>query len=121
LLRSYTLVLSLDGRVVWEPPMIYKSYCSIDIEYYPFDIQNCYFKFGSWTHDGGMINLEHVSEKNAKPRTNVEINKEGTTKLYTVETGIDMSDYYTSVEWDVLAVPAQKNIKFYPCKILILN
>ena len=26
-----------------------------------------------------------------------------------------MSDYYQSVEWDVLSVPAQKNIKFYDC------
>ena len=32
------------------PPMIYKSYCSIDIEYYPFDRQNCTLKFGTWTY-----------------------------------------------------------------------
>ena len=96
--------------------MIYKSYCSIDIEYYPFDIQNCYFKFGSWTYDGTMINLEHINVKNAKHEPNISrLNNGGTTKLYTVEPGIDMSDYYTSVEWDVLAVPAQKNIKVYPC------
>jgi nicotinic acetylcholine receptor len=95
--------------------MIYKSYCSIDIEYYPFDIQNCYFKFGSWTYDGNMINLEHINEKNAKHEPNVDIAKDGPTKVYTVDNGIDMSDYYTSVEWDVLAVPAQKNIKYYLC------
>src|SRR4051812_47350270 len=35
--------------------------------------------------------------------------------LYSVEKGIDMSDYYESVEWDILEVPAQKNIKFYKC------
>ena len=32
-----------DGRIIWEPPMIYKSYCAIDIEYYPFDIQSKYY------------------------------------------------------------------------------
>jgi len=37
------------------------------------------------------------------------------TKLYTVVMGIDMSDYYQSVEWDILTIPAQKNIKFYDC------
>lgn len=26
-----------------------------------------------------------------------------------------MSDYYQSVEWDILTIPAQKNIKFYDC------
>ena len=37
------------------------------------------------------------------------------TKLYTVEMGIDMSDYYQSVEWDILSIPAQKNVKYYDC------
>ena len=37
--------------------MIYKSYCSIDIEYYPFDRQNCTLKFGTWTY--------HVTSSNS--------------------------------------------------------
>ncbi len=40
--------------------MIYKSYCAINIEYYPFDIQDCYMKFGTWTHSGDAINLDHI-------------------------------------------------------------
>jgi len=35
--------------------------------------------------------------------------------VYTVELGIDMSDYYQSVEWDILSIPAQKNVKYYDC------
>ncbi len=35
--------------------MIYKSYCSIDIEYYPFDIQNCTLKFGTWTYHVNVL------------------------------------------------------------------
>jgi nicotinic acetylcholine receptor len=31
--------------------------------------------------------------------------------------GIDLSDYYQSVEWDILSIPAQKNIKYYDCCI----
>lgn len=98
--------------------MIYKSYCAINIEYYPFDIQDCYMKFGTWTFDGNLINLEHINVNNSIPEINPTIRKGGlSTKLYTVERGIDMSDYYQSVEWDVLSIPAQKNIKYYDCCI----
>jgi nicotinic acetylcholine receptor len=97
--------------------MIYKSYCAINIEYYPFDIQECYLKFGSWTFDGTIIDLDHLSMNHSSKRKHVETSQigGGITKLYTVDMGIDMSDYYQSVEWDILGIPAQKNIKYYDC------
>lgn len=33
-----------DGNVVWEPPAIFKSYCTIDVEFFPFDHQLCAMK-----------------------------------------------------------------------------
>lgn len=32
-----------------------------------------------------------------------------------VATGIDLSDFYLSVEWDILEVPASRNEEYYPC------
>lgn len=32
-----------------------------------------------------------------------------------VDIGIDLTEFYLSVEWDVLAVPAIRNTKFYTC------
>ncbi|KAK3868680.1 hypothetical protein Pcinc_025949 [Petrolisthes cinctipes] len=32
-----------------------------------------------------------------------------------VDPGIDLNDYYISVEWDILKVPALRNERFYPC------
>lgn len=32
-----------------------------------------------------------------------------------VQLGIDLAEYYPSVEWDIMGVPAQRNEKFYPC------
>lgn len=32
-----------------------------------------------------------------------------------VDVGIDLTEYYPSVEWDILKVPAERHEKYYPC------
>ena len=56
-------ILRYDGTVTWKPPAIYKSFCEIDVEYFPFDQQTCYMKFGSWTSDGNTV----IDQQNAPP------------------------------------------------------
>ncbi|XP_017761789.1 PREDICTED: acetylcholine receptor subunit alpha-like isoform X3 [Eufriesea mexicana] len=92
--------LNYTGRVEWKPPAIYKSSCEIDVEYFPFDEQTCVMKFGSWTYDGFQVDLRHIDEIHG---SNV------------VEIGVDLTEFYTSVEWDILEVPAVRNEKFYTC------
>ncbi|XP_017794848.1 PREDICTED: acetylcholine receptor subunit alpha-like isoform X1 [Habropoda laboriosa] len=92
--------LNYTGRVEWKPPAIYKSSCEIDVEYFPFDEQTCVMKFGSWTYDGIQVDLRHIDEIRG---SNV------------VDIGVDLSEFYTSVEWDILEVPAVRNEKFYTC------
>ncbi|XP_076250810.1 nicotinic acetylcholine receptor alpha2 isoform X2 [Rhynchophorus ferrugineus] len=92
-------VLRYDGKIQWTPPAIFKSSCEIDVRYFPFDQQTCFMKFGSWTY-GSQIDLQHI---NQKPGQDI------------VEVGIDLREYYPSVEWDILAVPAERHEKFYPC------
>lgn len=43
------------GLIVWQPPTIYKSSCAIDVEYFPYDVQTCILKLGSWTYDGFKV------------------------------------------------------------------
>ncbi|KAK6631321.1 Acetylcholine receptor subunit alpha-like 1 [Polyplax serrata] len=93
-------ILHHTGKVYWKPPAIYKSFCEIDVEYFPFDEQTCFMKFGSWTYDGYMIDLRHISQ---------------TPDSDTIDMGIDLQDYYLSVEWDIMRVPAVRNEKFYSC------
>lgn len=101
-----------DGKIVWEPPAIYKSYCPIDVEYFPFDIQECFLKFGSWTYDGTEVDLQHVCK--GVPIGNVDgVVDESTTLV--IARGIDLKDYYYNVEWDVINVTARRKVKFYPC------
>ena len=37
----------------WDPS---KSSCAIDVEHFPYDIQTCLLKLGSWTYDGLQVN-----------------------------------------------------------------
>lgn len=98
--------------------MIYKSYCSINIEYYPFDIQDCYMKFGTWTFDGNLIDLEHINVNNCTPRNKLLSKRDPISHMvYIIEQGIDLSDYEKSVEWELLSIKAQKNSKYYDCCI----
>ncbi|CAH0554069.1 unnamed protein product [Brassicogethes aeneus] len=46
-----------NGLVVWQPPAVYKSSCSIDVEFFPYDVQTCVLKLGSWTYDGFKVTL----------------------------------------------------------------
>ncbi|XP_043676995.1 acetylcholine receptor subunit alpha-like 2 isoform X2 [Vespula pensylvanica] len=92
-------ILHFTGKVLWTPPAIFKSSCEIDVRYFPFDQQTCFMKFGSWTYDGFQIDLKHINQKLGDK----------------VEVGIDLREYYPSVEWDILGVPAERHKKYYPC------
>ncbi|KPI97114.1 Acetylcholine receptor subunit beta-like 2 [Papilio xuthus] len=92
--------LKYTGEVNWKPPAIYKSSCEINVEYFPFDEQTCFMKFGSWTYNGAQVDLKHMDQS---PGSSL------------VHVGIDLSEFYLSVEWDILEVPATRNEEYYPC------
>ena len=41
-------------------PGIFKSTCYIDVRWFPFDVQRCDLKFGSWTYGGWSLDLKMV-------------------------------------------------------------
>lgn len=54
--------LKYSGEVFWEPPAIYKSSCEMNVEYFPYDEQSCFMKFGSWTYNGAQVDLKHLDQ-----------------------------------------------------------
>ncbi|XP_077443525.1 neuronal acetylcholine receptor subunit alpha-2 [Stigmatopora argus] len=79
------------GAVRWVPPAIYKSSCSIDVTFFPFDQQNCKMKFGSWTYDKAKIDLERL------------------------EASVDLNNYWESGEWAIVNAVGTYNTKKYDC------
>ncbi|XP_042553753.1 neuronal acetylcholine receptor subunit alpha-2 [Dipodomys spectabilis] len=79
------------GTVHWVPPAIYKSSCSIDVTFFPFDQQNCKMKFGSWTYDKAKIDLEQMEQT------------------------VDLKDYWESGEWAIINATGTYNSKKYDC------
>uniref|UniRef100_A0A2K6KQD9 Cholinergic receptor nicotinic alpha 2 subunit n=1 Tax=Rhinopithecus bieti TaxID=61621 RepID=A0A2K6KQD9_RHIBE len=77
------------GTVHWVPPAIYKSSCSIDVTFFPFDQQNCKMKFGSWTYDKAKIDLEQMEQT------------------------VDLKDYWESGEWAIVNATGTYNSKKY--------
>ncbi|XP_061172033.1 acetylcholine receptor subunit alpha-like 1 isoform X2 [Saccostrea echinata] len=97
------------GKIVWEPPAIYKSYCPIDVEFFPFDRQECFMKFGSWTYDMEQIDLEHICDE--KAITYIVGDKEERV----IDRGVDLKDFYFNVQWDIINVTATWREKSFPC------
>ena len=93
-----------DGLVIWEPPAIYKSFCAIDVEFFPYDTQLCEMKFGPWTED--VSKVDYYMTNPANPTGKLEDH---------LELAADVSGFYESVEWDLLKITGNRRIFKYPC------
>lgn len=61
------------------PAGIFKSSCYIDVRWFPFDVQQCKLKFGSWSYGGWSLDLQMQEA--------------------------DISGYIPNGEWDLIGEP----------------
>ncbi|XP_013380809.1 neuronal acetylcholine receptor subunit alpha-9 [Lingula anatina] len=80
-----------DGKVTWGYPLILKSSCLMDINYFPYDKQACPVKFGSWHFHGYQLDLRNKSA-----------------------TG-DQTSFVPNGEWQLMAAPAIRTSTVYGC------
>uniref|UniRef100_A0A8C6U7S4 Neuronal acetylcholine receptor subunit alpha-7 n=1 Tax=Neogobius melanostomus TaxID=47308 RepID=A0A8C6U7S4_9GOBI len=83
------VLVNASGYCQYIPPGILKSTCYIDVRWFPFDVQKCNLKFGSWTHNGWLLDLQMLD--------------------------VDTSTYIPNGEWDLVDVPAKRNELYYEC------
>uniref|UniRef100_A0A7N6A0I1 Cholinergic receptor, nicotinic, gamma n=1 Tax=Anabas testudineus TaxID=64144 RepID=A0A7N6A0I1_ANATE len=57
-------LVSPNGCVYWLPPAIYRSACTITVNYFPFDWQNCTMVFRSRTYSANEIEMVLKEEGN---------------------------------------------------------
>ncbi|KAF4104374.1 neuronal acetylcholine receptor subunit alpha-10a [Onychostoma macrolepis] len=85
------VVIRHDGQIMWDAPAITKSSCKVDVSFFPFDAQQCRLTYGSWTYNGNQLDILNAMES------------------------ADLADLVDNVEWEVLGMPAKKNIILYGC------
>ncbi|XP_056389622.1 acetylcholine receptor subunit alpha-1-A-like [Hyla sarda] len=56
-------LVDYTGKIVWNPPAIFKSYCEMMVTHFPFDLQNCSMKLGTWTYDGSKVIINPESDR----------------------------------------------------------
>ncbi|XP_072306673.1 acetylcholine receptor subunit delta [Eucyclogobius newberryi] len=85
------------GYCYWLPPAIFRSSCSINVNYFPFDWQNCTLKFTSLTYNAKEIRMLLKEEYSDDSK-------------YTVEwIIIDPAGWTENGEWEVHHRPAKRN------------
>ncbi|PIO73706.1 Cation transporter family protein [Teladorsagia circumcincta] len=100
-----------NGLIVWKPPSIYKSFCPINIEYFPYDSQSCSLKFGGWSYNGFLLDVRQLPSADS-PIINRE-DESGKEYQY-LEKGMDLSGFYQSLEWDLMSLTSQRHEQLYP-------
>uniref|UniRef100_A0A672GDP3 Cholinergic receptor, nicotinic, delta (muscle) n=1 Tax=Salarias fasciatus TaxID=181472 RepID=A0A672GDP3_SALFA len=94
----YCNVLVYDsGFCSWQPPAIFRSSCSINVNYFPFDWQNCTLKFVSLTYNAKEVRILLKED-------------EEETEKWTVEwIVIDPQSFTENGEWEIIHLPAKRN------------
>ncbi|KAM9365541.1 acetylcholine receptor subunit alpha-like [Pholidichthys leucotaenia] len=91
IIHDTKVLLEYTGKITWNPPAIFKSYCEIVVLHFPFDLQNCTMKLGTWTYDGLLVVINPESEKP------------------------DLSNFMESGEWELKDYTALKHYVDYAC------
>ena len=112
-----------DGTVRWTPILIYDFFCSVRMFYFPFDIQLCHLKWGSWVYTKENLNLIMLQNRTDTRYMienhifhlveNLQILDE---QIYTIQTNNNKEEIFQDVK---LFVMLKRNYKFYVINIFV--
>ncbi|XP_065336685.1 neuronal acetylcholine receptor subunit alpha-7-like isoform X2 [Cloeon dipterum] len=88
---SSNMVVHYDGSILWVPPAKFRSFCDLELKIWPFDVQTCKLKFGSWSYSGSHVDLQTGGQS------------------------IELDLVTKNAEWALTNVDTARNSQFYPC------
>ncbi|VDM27546.1 unnamed protein product, partial [Toxocara canis] len=94
---STDIMTTSDGNVTWLFSAIFKSSCQIKVRYYPFDDQECFLRFASWSHELKELDLKLITDKG------------------------DLSSYMNNSEFDLLEMTASREVTEIITCLFFLN
>ncbi|XP_033634670.1 neuronal acetylcholine receptor subunit alpha-10-like isoform X2 [Asterias rubens] len=83
--------ITANGDVSWYAPAIFKSSCKINIQYFPFDEQQCKLDLGSWAFMTNQLDLLNKSASG------------------------DTANFIHNGEWTLKGMPVERELATYAC------
>ena len=94
--NNYFVELHSNGSLVWNFEDLLKSYCEVNIQYFPFDHQKCSLEFQSWAQSQEEVSINFES---VKPNKSSYIYTEW--KLYNLTSSVQGSNNFLYVEYNL--------------------
>lgn len=91
--RETNVLIYSDGKVLWVPSCNARANCNLTLDRAPLGEQTCSLKFGSWTFDGFLLDLQFYEDK----------------------AEADITDFVDITDWKLLSNNAAREVKYYPC------
>ena len=83
-----------NGDIMWSNPAIFRFSCGLQLEYFPFDTQQCKMNFSSWIYNNKLVRLKPDDD---------------------VSKQIDILDSFSHSEWDINNVTVETYNEKRPC------
>jgi len=81
------------GDVLWVPPCQFKAYCNLTLDVTPYGEQKCGLKFGSWTYDGDLLDLQFYNQQHK----------------------VDLSDFWDNSDYEITSNLGHRVVQHYSC------
>ena len=92
---DFRVMIQHNGHVSWTFGGHFKTACSLNIEYYPFDEQKCYIIIENWKYPKMMVRTEEMNQKYKNYLNWFQVD------LHFHENSIDMFGFHENTQWRV--------------------